>query len=1639
MNKSLDERLVPNGEYVDALNVRLGSTEESEIGAVENSKGNTALTELQYVDGTKLSTQARCLGAFEDGANLVIYWFVHDPAFTQGATGKLDLIVSYDVETGELLYHVISIDNGNGINTTLNFNPNFLITGINKIENLLFFTDNFNPPRVININKNYGDPRPGVLIDDFNQDDILVIKKPPTSAPTIQPFNVSTITDAFLEDKFLCFAYRYKYENNEFSATSQFSEPSFTPGVFQFSSNSFLNEGMVNTNNACNITFNTGSSKVTDVQILFKEADSNIIKIIETFNKKQEGFTDNQDRTVAFTNRKIFSVLPDSEILRAFDNVPQLAKAQTLMGNRLVYGNYTEGYNLTDSNGRKVNFGFESTVLSEQISTTELPVNLGLAEFTIDGSTPGTPPPKNVDDSKINIDMSSLVSNGFSPSKLKAGSVLTLTFGITYSDSVKVGVGPTPVPPTTTQFVTWSYTLLQDYDTVNALVTSTDWVDKIGTATTIKTVANAATGRTLTDVYNAALPFAFDTNYNAINQTGRTNATTVPAGSVVGEPIITIDNSAGSNTFSLQNLAAVYLDSVSASTLFVYYRFTNVNVSFQETPSIGSLHSNRGYEIGMVYMDDFNRASTAQVSPFNSVNLPCNLSTSRNYIQVEIPTSQNPPSWATKYKFVIKPTATTYQTIYSNIVYNDSGTGASYFLLDGENAAKVEAGDRLVVKADARGAMNRCVFATVLEKESKAKGFINVFDVAGNEVEVFGGVYMKINPSNFAAVQSTDSVIEETVKQINEVDTFPVVAFPFFSAKNASSATPVFDVFDVPVGTRITMRIDFQRNGGKSVLGNQCDRKNYILEKTFTASRDYGNMAEWFNGDNISTTLNSGIEDAAGTETINNEYLTPTNSVAASPLGTTTGYSANKSATEIANANLFGTTATDPTTNFYYRIYEDLSNQDPDGNNLIYLLINGPKSCGNTSNKRSELEVSFSVFRSDSTYVFETEPEDALPDVWYENSESFNISNGLHQGNVQSQTKDSGGLIVQSAKINTGFINCFAFGNGVESYRIRDSIKEPFFNLGNRIFTTSNEEYKASHRFADLTYSGVFNDESNVNRLNEFNLGLLNFKPLEETYGDVEILFARETDILVLQEDKISYVLAGKNLLSDSTGGGAVTSVPEVLGTQIARIEDYGISNHPESFAEFGENKYFSDAKRNVIVKLTGNSAQNEILTVISNQGMRSWFRDLFAEASATQKLGGYDPYMHEYVFTSNTIVKPETEICTACGVTKNVTIVAGQEFVYCVDVTEETGTISIDYVIPFENTDLIVTEATEQQIVTEGGVEIETEGQSSGTGYTIRAVYDGVTYTTGVVYQSGTLLFTKPNATPTEVVLIVTTDSAVDDTIQITVKCPGPVLFDVYSITLTTNSNATQFIHTEFFWQQGTVTSPTQSDLVTFLASPNDPIVSQYRELEGGQGSNVIPPDGATITMRSNKINFDNYTFDPTENEFRYLRTDALFENNSTDINILLAASVQASPINTTGAPNLYSADFLMPAGGSKLYLIYDLRNSLGQQLCYSSGSFFEACCDCTFTPAPSPTPSPTPAPAVPVYNYFIGIDCVNLQAVYLKADTTLGVVVGNEVQYSSGGSVVGCASLYATGGTGTNGEITVVVSGCGDSRCSV
>ena len=284
MNKSLDERLLPNGEYVDALNVRVGSTEISEIGAVENTRGNERLTTLNY-NGAVLSSSAKCIGAFEDGANDTIYWFITDSAHTGGqATNKLDMIVSYQTVNNTVNYHVISVDDGGGTNTVLNFNSQYLITGVDKIDDLLFFTDNYNQPRFINVTKSY--PYPVVNIDDATlAESILVIKKPPVNSPSISLDNLGTEQN-FLEEKFICFAYRYRYADDMYSATSQFSDPAFIPKPFNYSSSSYLNEGMVNSFNTAVITFNTGSSLVVGVDLLFKESSNSVIRVIEKLDKE---------------------------------------------------------------------------------------------------------------------------------------------------------------------------------------------------------------------------------------------------------------------------------------------------------------------------------------------------------------------------------------------------------------------------------------------------------------------------------------------------------------------------------------------------------------------------------------------------------------------------------------------------------------------------------------------------------------------------------------------------------------------------------------------------------------------------------------------------------------------------------------------------------------------------------------------------------------------------------------------------------------------------------------------------------------------------------------------------------------------------------------------------------------------------------------------------------------------------------------------------------------------------------------------------------------------------------------------------------------------------------------------------------
>lgn len=1465
MNKSLDERLVPNGEYIDAMNIRLGSTERSEMGSVENSKGNIPLTTLQYIDNTPLSSDARCIGAYADSARETIYWFVHDPSFPVGATGKLDLVVSFNVKTNVLTYHVVSIDDGGGVNTTLNFNKTYTITGVNLVEDLLFWTDDYNEPRFINITRSY--PVPILNVDNaILGESLLVVKRPPAESPAVQIITTGG-EDNYMEDRMVCFAYRYRYSDNDYSATSQWSQPAFAPKAFEFGYDSFLNEGMINRANAAIVTFYSGGPLVKGVDVLFKFADGNVIQVIEKIDKAEAGYIDNTAYSLTFDNSKIFTVLQEAELLRLYDNVPLKAKAQTVMGNRLMYGNYVEGRDLVDANGNDTRLEYFVDLISEDIGLTDIPESTEDGQYTIGGHANTIP------NSRIDIDLAGV--------NLIEGASITIEITINH-DSFD---GNTPFPTQTTQniYMVFTYILPQAFSSVHQMATSQDFLDAVGTIANIEPVPTACNGATFTDIFNCSIPQNLGT------------LTKVDSGIDVPNEPIRITSSIGSDIIGLQLPAVLFVDNVITPTQFVYeyYQITNGEAFYQEIDSPKSLHSNRGYEIGIVYMDGYNRATTALVSPNNTVHVPCSLSDRKNSIRVTIPISQVAPAWAKSYKFVIKPDEQDYETIYTPIFFQDPDTNYVYFLLDGENAAKVIEGQRLIVKRDTSGVPQDCSYATVLEKESQPSGFLQIpsdSDPSVN-IDVPAGAYMKILPTDFSAVQGQNSYISEGKKTeySDDEDTFPELLYPVHLKVGSN-----FINYDIPAGSIIKMEFKFTRLGVGQGNG-ACERREYTLIKQFVSRYDYPDFKAWWDGDNIQAYLNDGTQSVG---------------LGGCPIGNTYNPVLSTSIPAITNYDLCFN-------RFQFYQFTAMPPPPPGFDYPLYLAISGTKSCKGwfaKQKRRSTVEANIEVFRADSLVVFETEPTAALPDVFYESEQSFGINaNGEHAGNVQNQDFS----LAQPAVINTSFFNCFSFGNGVESYKVRDSIGGRFFGLGNRGTSTSEQDYREIRRFADITYSGIYNNETNVNRLNEFNLGLANFKNCEISYGAIQILDARMTDVLVLQEDRIGYVMAGKNLLSDSAGGGNVASVLEVLGTQIARPESYGISNNPESYTRWGYDKFFTDAKRGSVIQLRGDSYSNEQLAVISNMGMHSWFRDLFIDDFSTQKLGGYDPYMDEYVLSSNNELTPEEVECLSCGVERTLSLLPRQATEYCVNLGNTIGEVTIYYTI----------------------LSIEPE-----VSIAIDANYDGSDFTSGVVSTSGFFSFTKGANVPEDVIITAIGGPAV---VEILVDCPVATPLTIVEVCITAQEDAGKFIHNEHRWNQGTYYAPLQSAQVTFLSGPA-PIVSRYQTFSGAQGTGIFPVNGANVKMISNKIGFDNFFFNPATDKFLYLRTNTFYNNTPVDINALLAAAIPATPI--IGSLPTYYADFTMPGGtDTYLYLIWMYRPSVEVELCYDEFNDYAVCCLCT------------------------------------------------------------------------------------------
>ena len=345
--------------------------------------------------------------------------------------------------------------------------------------------------------------------------------------------------------------------------------------------------------------------------------------------------------------------------------------------------------------------------------------------------------------------------------------------------------------------------------------------------------------------------------------------------------------------------------------------------------------------------------------------------------------------------------------------------------------------------------------------------------------------------------------------------------------------------------------------------------------------------------------------------------------------------------------------------------------------------------------------------------------------------------------------------IGDSIQAGLGWHNCFSFGNGLESNRIRDDFNEQFVTNGVKASTITQQIYEEEHRPHGLIYSGVYNSSSGINDLNQFIMAEKITKDLNPTFGSIQKLFQRRISLIAFCEDKVVSITSNKDALYNADGNPQLVATNLVLGDANPFIGEYGISTNPESFASESYRAYFTDKQRGAVIRLSKDG-----LTPISKAGMHDWFRDNLQ--NYTSLIGSYDSYKEDYNITlshkygenfiSNGYLPEGVQLATQAGsllnYITNQTITEGVPFEYAYEaynVLNESGPFqwdlnnpSLDTTVTITNHPAIAKDAYQSEI-TANSVILTAETFDVYT--TVTTTYTGMTF--GTATQTGTPITT--------------------------------------------------------------------------------------------------------------------------------------------------------------------------------------------------------------------------------------------------------------------------------------------------------
>ena len=1171
MNKDLDERLVPNGEYRDAQNMEISTSEGDDVGTMQNVRGTTRIKGKVYNSSSQTITSnwdvhsfgltnAVCVGSVLNNDNDTIYWFI--------TSDESDCIAEYDDIKG--IISPVLIDTQN----ILNFSTSNHITGINIVEGMLLWTDNVSEPKKIDIdvfksgcatNFTTHTTFHGV---NFVESDITVAKKAPVSAPTL---TMSTST-----------------RGGNGTGTSPVIVSNSVQGLFANSDSEGLDAGtVVSLNFSPQPNFQVGD--IITLTAVYEEASSQ-----DTYEIKVRitGFANGTQ-----TANCVLQSVPVEVPYVALVWEALLSEEGVLFEKKFVrFGyrwKYTSGEYSTFSPFSNIAFlPSEFEYLSSDGYNVGMINNLKQLTINITDTKPADVEEVDVLYKESNNNLVYVVDT------LKKNS--DETFPTTYNLESEI-IGKTVesnqmlrpwdnVPRkaraqevTANRLIYGNY--LQQYNVPNINMPDISMALLQSPITTVKTpelsvksLRTYQAGVVYVDAYNRQTP-VFTSN-SASKQASKTYAETV------NSIQLTLNNTppdwATHFKYYIKEVSNEYYNL--AMDRYYLAEDGNVWLSFPSSERnkisedsyliLKKQHDSDvfvGVEARYKVLDISNEAPDfiklikksigSAESKVHSTSIPQIGSTSFKFLG---PDPTDNPSFAAAFTSdgLIQLAVGGQKTAKYDIVsggYTGEKDNAD-FIYQTTIGEPLKTGETMLDNL----ADGDAITITLFEEKFKRKP------------EFYGRFFAKINRnsafdtniiSTYPDVQAEYGIVNSRTIYDNSQNSGPGDGDQEASWYDTASAHP---------SKHIT-----STNNGHPKMGSSFMR----IYWSGAPSQDKPNKKKHDKNNTINSFLKS--ISLAGTLFRMKGSSSNTTGEVYIVIGSTIDYQYRR-----RNRKKLGSTKRRE-----YKIeFEHAVNLTPYEDSFTF-----------GSDKIDEIQIIEKVIdsdnetiTSDNPAVWETEPKEAIDlDLYYETGDTYPIA--------------------QHGTTHTiPFKNCYSFGNGVESNRIRDDYNAVQIDKGVKISSVLAEQYKEERRKNGLIYSGIFNSTSGINRLNQFIQGEKISKDINPYYGSIQKLHSRNTDLITFCEDKVIKILANKDALYNADGNANLTSTNRVLGQAVPFIGEFGISKNPESFASYAYRVYFADKNRGAILRLSRDG-----ITAISENGMRDYFKDNLP--ASTLILGSYD------------------------------------------------------------------------------------------------------------------------------------------------------------------------------------------------------------------------------------------------------------------------------------------------------------------------------------------------------------------------------------------------------------------------------